>query len=96
MDEADVQAFQEVFRAWLRSDPEVGARVAAWLLGYSLGYVRWVAGLAGQRPWPGSVRFVEQMEPLGCTNRLWRERTPEELAWAFRQREVLYDPRQTG
>ena len=91
------ERFQERFRAWLGPHPESKVRIVARLSGYSLGYVRRAAGLAGEKPWPGSRRFVRRMAALGCTDRPWRDRPPEELRRAFREREVLLDPwRETG
>jgi hypothetical protein len=92
----DVQQFQERFRAWLGPNPEIGARIVARRSGYSLDYVRWAAGLIGKKPWPGSRRFMHRMAALGCTDRPWRERPPEELARAFRDRETLFPARRRG
>jgi hypothetical protein len=87
----NVRQFQERFRAWLGPNPEAKARIMARLSGYSLGYVRRAAGLTCEQPWPGSRRFVCRMAALGCTDRPWRDRPPEELRRAFREREVLVD-----
>ena len=51
----------------------------AWIVAQLLGYSL------------GYVRWATSL----AGQRPWRERTPEELARAFRQREVLYDPGQT-
>ncbi len=80
--------FQRKFRTWLGDDPETAAKVAAEMAGYSLEYVRWAAGLRGNVPWPGSRRFERRMRALGCGKR-WRDRTQEQLAWAFRNREEM-------
>ena len=50
MDTQTLEAFRERFRIWLGPDAEAGARVVAGRLGYSLKYVRWVAGLVGAKP----------------------------------------------
>jgi hypothetical protein len=88
----DVRQFQKRFRVWLGPNPETGARIVARRSGYSLDYVRWAAGLIGHKLWPGSRRFVRRMAALGCSDRLWRDRSPQELARAFREREVLANP----
>ena len=89
----NVERFQRRFRAWLGPNPEVKVQIVAQRLGYSVRYVRWAAGLSGGKLWPGSQRFVQQVTALGCTDTPWRDRPPEELARAFREREVLIDPR---
>lgn len=86
-----VIAFQELFRSWFGSDPKVIVRVAE-QSGYSAKYVRWAAGLTGKHQWPGSHKFIKAMTALGCSNKKWRDRSPEELRQAFRHREVLYEP----
>ena len=86
-----IQEFQRLFREWLGPDPEEGARQIAALTGYSIQYVRWVAGLVGQPgSWPGSKRFMRKMRRLGC-GKPWREQTPEVIRWAFQHREVLLE-----
>ena len=87
-----LSGFSERFRKWLGSDPEKGARIVAQLSGYSVEYVRWVAGLRGYCPWPGSRRFVRRMVKLGFGDKPWRDRSPEQLRRAFECREVLYEP----
>ncbi|MBN1811792.1 MAG: hypothetical protein JXA14_08145 [Anaerolineae bacterium] len=87
----DTEQFQERFRAWLGSNPEHGARIVAKRSGYSLDYVRWIAGLIGHKPWPGSRRFMRRMAALGCSDKPWRDRSPEEVAYALREREVLVE-----
>ncbi len=91
-----VERFQEQFVKWLGSDPEKGAQAVARASGYSLDYVRWVARLRGVTPWPGSRRFIRRMRRLGCTNRKWRDRTPEQLRQAFENRETLFEPNGRG
>ena len=86
-----VVAFQELFRSWFGSDPDVIVRVAE-QSGYSAKYVRWTAGLTGKHQWPGSRKFIKAMAKLGCSNKPWRDRSPEEIRRAFQHREVLYDP----
>lgn len=81
--------FQEEFKRWLGPEPEQAAEAVAHLSGYSLDYVRWVAGLIGKKAWPGSDRFAEKMEELGFTDRPWRDRSRDELRHAFVHREVL-------
>jgi hypothetical protein len=88
--------FQERFIEWLGSDPEKGAKIVAKMSGYSLDYVRWVAGLRGNAPWPGSRRFIRKMRALGCSNRKWQDRTPAELRRAFENRETLHSPNGRG
>jgi hypothetical protein len=90
------ERFQEQFVKWLGPDPEKGAQAVARASGYSLDYVRWAAGLRGNTPWPGSRRFIRKMRALGCTNRKWRDRSPEQIARAFETREVLYSPNGRG
>ena len=92
MDTQTLEAFRERFRIWLGPDPEAGARVVAGELSYSVKYVRWVAGLVGAKPWPGSRRFVAQVATLGFSLTPWRDRSSEDLARAFQEREVLYSP----
>lgn len=84
--------FSVRFRAWLGPNPHSAAAVAAELSGYSVSYVRWAAGLIGKKKWIRSRKFIRAMTALGCTNKKWRDRTPEQLALAFKYREVLYDP----
>jgi hypothetical protein len=84
--------FRETFRKWLGPEPESTIRAIAKRSGYSLDYLRWAAGLIGQKPWPGSRRFEQKMRELGCSDRPWRERSSEDLARAFQEREVLYSP----
>lgn len=86
-----ITAFQELFRSWFGSEPDVIVQVAE-QSGYSAKYVRWAAGLTGKKQWPGSRKFIRAMAALGCSNKKWRDRSPEELARAFRFRETLYDP----
>jgi len=81
--------FQNRFREWLGPDPENAVRVVAKKTGYSVDYLRWVAGLIGNKPWPGSYRLVRTIERLGCTDRPWRDRPPSELRYAFENREEL-------
>jgi hypothetical protein len=83
------ERFQEQFVKWLGPDPEKGAQAVARASGYSLDYVRWVARLRGNKPWPGSVRFVRKMRALGCTSKPWRDRSPDQLRRAFENREIL-------
>ena len=85
-------SFQARFRSWLGPDPHSGAVVAAELSGYSVSYVRWAAGLIGKKKWVRSRKFIKAMTALGCTNKRWRDRSPEQLRQAFKYREVLYDP----
>jgi hypothetical protein len=92
----NIRRFQERFRAWLGPNPEARIRVVARRAGYTVEYVRRAAGLAGSKRWPGSRRFVRRMEALGCVDRPWRERSPEELARAFREREILANPSKGG
>jgi hypothetical protein len=92
MDAQELEAFRTRFRAWLGPDLEAGARIAARRSGYSLKYIRWAAGLIGRKPWPGSRPFVRRMVALGCSDVPWCDRSPEELAQAFQEREVLHDP----
>ena len=87
-----IQKFQKEFKTWLGPQPEEAARIAAQMSGYSVAYVRWVAGLRGNSPWPGSRRFVRKMRKLGCHSCPWRNRSPEELSRAFETREILFDP----
>lgn len=83
-----VERFQERFRIWLGPDLERGIEVLAQTSGYSEKYITWAAGLIGRKPWPGSRRFMRKMQKLGC-GVPWRDRTPEQIAVAFEQREVL-------
>jgi hypothetical protein len=87
-----VQRFQEQFRRWLGPDPEAGAATVAQMSGYSLDYVRWAAGLVGNGSWPGSRRFVRRMRALGCTDKPWHDRSPEQIRQALETREVLFEP----
>jgi hypothetical protein len=84
--------FQQTFQRWLGPEPEKAIRTVAKHSGYSLDYLRWAAGLAGQKPWPGSRRFEQKMYQLGCSDKRWRDRPPAELARAFRNREMLHNP----
>lgn len=85
-------SFTVRFRKWLGHDPYKAAAIVAEMSGYTVDYVRWAAGLIGKRKWPGSRKFIRAMTTLGCTNKKWRDRTPEQLALAFKHREVLHDP----
>ena len=87
-----IAAFQEQFRTWMGPDPHGMAVVVAERSGYTLNYVQWAAGLIGNVPWPGSRKFIKAMAKLGCSNKPWRDRSPEEIRRAFQHREVLYDP----
>lgn len=88
----NVRQFQERFRTWLSPAPEVKIRIIARRSGYTIAYIRRAAGLASGKPWAGSRRFVRRMEALGFTDKPWRERSSEELARAFREREILANP----
>lgn len=91
--------FAKQFRQWLGSEPEKAEKsavIVAEMSGYSISYIRWIAGLRGRKVWPGSRRFVRRMKALGCSNRPWNERKPEELARAFVTRETLYEPSDPG
>ena len=87
-----MQAFQQQFFTWLGPEPNKGTVIVAERSGYSLDYVRWAAGLIGKQRWPGSRKFIKAMAKLGCSNKKWRDRSPEELRRALRFRETLYDP----
>jgi len=84
--------FQRQFRAWLGDHPQEAVDFISRQTGYSRDYIRWAAGLIGKKPWPGSETFRKKMVALGCTNRRWQCRTPEQIARAFRTRVVLYEP----
>jgi hypothetical protein len=88
----EVRRFQERFRAWLGPNPKAKIGIVARRSGYTVDYIRRAAGLANGKPWVGSRRFVRRMKALGYTDKLWRERSPEELARAFREREILANP----
>jgi hypothetical protein len=88
----DVKQFQERFRSWLDPDREAKIKLVARESGYTVDYIRRAAGLANGKPWTGSRRFVRRMKALGYSEKPWRERSPEELARAFREREILANP----
>lgn len=91
MRKRQAREFQEKFRRWLGPDPEKAAKAVARLSGYSVDYVKWAAGLIGRKRWPGSDRFADAMEELGCREGPWRDRPAEELRRAFVHREVLQE-----
>jgi hypothetical protein len=80
-------SFQKRFKEWLGPDPMAAIAHLVDLTGYSERYLMQVAGMIGKKPWPGSRRFIRMMQALGCNDKPWRQRPPEQLAWAFATRE---------
>ena len=81
--------FQKRFRDWLGPDPKSTIERLSNETGYSEKYLLWAAGLIGKKPWPGSRRFMRRMEKLGCTDKPWRDRSPEAIRRALASREEL-------
>ena len=80
--------FVAEFREWLGPEPEKTIPPLARRSGYTIKYIEWAAGFRGNVPWPGTRRFRAKMRALGC-GKCWRDRTPEQLRWAFETRQEL-------
>lgn len=87
----DIETYQKRLKNWLGSDPRAAAVEVAHATGYTPRYILWAAGVYGQKPWPGSKRFMRRMQRAGFDCPV-QEMPPALLARALRQRVTLYLP----